>query len=72
MPSGLEKSAFSSNVFSIGLLFDCEIKRFDRHTRILRFVDRIRCLVFGLEFKEGRFVAWKRFNNSGDIINESK
>ena len=39
-----------------------ETKLHAKFTRSLRFVERIRCFLFGLEFKEGRFVAWKRFD----------
>lgn len=39
-----------------------EVRRFDRHTKTVRVFERIRCLIFGLEFNPGRFVAWRRFS----------
>jgi len=41
-----------------------KIKCFYRHTRILRFVDKIRCWIFGLEYRPGLFVAWKNFDEA--------
>lgn len=39
-----------------------ETKYIYRFTKILRIVQIIRCWVFGLDYKAGNFVAWKRFD----------
>jgi len=39
-----------------------KIRSMSKFTRILRFVEKIRCFLFRLEYKEGRFVAWKEFD----------